>query len=327
MNWRNPFLTSYLAVTVVGAGILGFLVYSSYSRYAEVSSEYDTKVARLQSLQNRTPFPNSENNATFSKLTGEYRAEYDRLWAQIAKMQKPLDTTLTPQAFQDRLRAYVSEVQAAAKQNGVSLPDNFYLGFGQYQGSLPSTEATAPLARELDAIRLIVDRLIEIKVAKIEDIRRDLLAEESGAAAQATPAPNAPAGRRPAAEGPKVISSDSFDIAFVADQSRTRGALNAIATANQFFIIRNLTIENSSLAGPKRVDDSPAETAAAEPAPAANPEDILGAAMGAPAEGDAAAAEGATAAPKMRLLVGRETLRVAARIELLTFTPPATAKK
>lgn len=324
MNWRNPFLTSYLAVTVVGAGILGFLVYSSYSHYTEVSTQYDTQVARLQSLQNRVPFPNAENNATFSKLTGEYRAEYDRLLAQVAKMQKPIDTALTPQAFQDRLRAYVSAVEAAAKQNDVKLPDNFYLGFDQYQGNLPSNEAAGPLARELDAVRLIVDRLVEIKVTEIAGIRRDLLPEEGGAAPKATPAPAAPAGRRTAApEVPKVVSSNSFDIAFVADQSRTKSALNAIATANQFFIIRNLTIENSHLEGPKRVEDAPTEQAAATPPPASA--DVLGSLMETPSGGEGT--EGAVAGPKMRLLVGRESLRVAARIEMITFTPPSTAKK
>lgn len=315
MNWRNPFLTTYLAGTVVGAGILGFLVYSSFSRYTEVSEQYDSQVAKLQSLQNRVPFPSAENNATFSKLTGEYRAQYEKLLADIGTRQSPLNPALTPQEFQDQLRAYVSEVEAAAKQNGVELPENFYLGFDQYQGSLPSNEAAPPLGRELAAIRSIVDRLVEIKVARIAGIRRDLLPEEGGGA-KAASAPGAPAGRQPAAPAPKIVSANSFDIAFVADQPRAKSALNAIATAKQFFVIRNLTIENGSLEGPKRVDDTQANQDAGAPPPAE-----------APADGSAAAPVADSSAPKMRLLVGREPLTVAARIEMITFTPPATAAK
>ncbi len=309
MNWRNPFLTGYLAVTVVGAGILGYLVYSSYTHYSEVSEQYDTQVARLQSLQNRSPFPNEENNRAYARMTAEYRGEYDRLLAQIAKMQKPLDASLTPQAFQDRLRAYVSEVQAAAKQNGVELNEGFYLGFDQYQGSLPSNDAAAPLGRELEAIRLVVDRLVEFKVAKVLGIKRDALPEEGGAPRVETPAPGG--NRRPSANGPKVVVSNDFDIAFVADQSRVRLALNAIATASQFFVIRNLTIDNSNSEGPSRVDAA-ADVGGSAPASGANPGE--------------ASPGAAPAGSSMRLLVGRESLTVATRIEMITFNPPDSKK-
>lgn len=309
MNWRNPFLNAYLGVTVVGAGILGYLVYSSYSHYAEVSETYDARVADLQKLQNRTPYPSAENNEAFAALTSQYRKEYDKLLAQVGRMQKPIES-ITPQAFQDRLRTYVSEVTAAAKENGVVLSDGFYLGFDQYRDTLPSNEAAGVLARELGAIRLIVDRLVGFKVREIVGIKRELLPEEGRAAAVATPPPSGP-GRRPpqgggASEAPKIVNANTFEIVFVADQSRLRQSLNAIATADQFFIIRNLNIVNSNLAGPKRVDEA---AAGAEATP--------------PPDGTATAA---SAAPNMRLLVGRETLTAALRIEMITFTTPSATK-
>ncbi len=47
-------------------------------------------------------------------------------------MQKPLEA-ITPQTFQDRLRAYVSEVMEAGQKNGVEFEPGFYLGFDQYR--------------------------------------------------------------------------------------------------------------------------------------------------------------------------------------------------
>jgi hypothetical protein len=97
------------------------------------------------------------------------------------------------------------------------------------------------------------------------------------------------------------VNANSFEVVFIADQGRLRQVLNAIVTADQFFIIRNLNIENSKLEGPKRVADA--------------------------ADSQPPSADGSPAAPAstMRLLVGRETLTTALRIEMITFnTPPAT---
>lgn len=322
MNWRNPFLTGYLAVTVVGAGILGYLVYSSSARYTEVSETYDAQVLKLHQLQNRKPFPNEENYQTFKKFTEEYRSEYDRLLATLAKTQRPLES-ITPQAFQDRLRDYVSAVTTAAKANDVKLgntPDggasDFYLGFEQYRDSLPPNEAAPLLARELDAVRSVVDRLIEFRVSQITTIKRDLLPEEPGfRRAEPTPPPgarpprpgvgNAPA-NAPAASS--AVASSAFNIVFVGDQNQLRQALNSIVTSDRFLLIRALNIQNERLDGPPQVDPN---AAAAAPAldPNASPD-----------------ATPAPAAPTMRLLVGREKLTAAVRIEVVKFTPPdATA--
>jgi hypothetical protein len=97
-----------------------------------------------------------------------------------------------------------------------------------------------------------------------------------------------------------VITVNPFEIAFVADQARFRQAVNSITQADQFLILRTLNVLNSNTEGPKRAEEPSAE--------------------------QPAATEQTNAAPvsHMRLLVGRETLTVAARIEMLTFNLPAS---
>lgn len=310
MNWRNPFLITYLSVTVAGTAILGYLLYSGYSHYAETAANYEDAVLKLRKLQNRIPFPSAENNDKYVEFTKEYRAEYDKLLAKVGTMQKSVED-ITPQAFQDLLRANVSQVEAAAKENGVALAPEFYLGFDQYRGTLPPDSAAGPLARELAAIRLIVDDLILLKTQEISGIKRDLLPQEGGAAASAQPSPqpsrNLPGSRPQRDGGSHVVTANSFEIIFVADQSVVRSALDYIVNAEQFFIIRYLNVQNSALEGPKRAEEpQPAQAAAAAP-------DTLAALTGGTGTGTG------TGAPHVRVLVGREKLTVALRIEMITF--------
>ncbi len=298
MNWRNPFLITYLAITAAGTAALGYFVYSSYNRSVEIDSQYNDAVGRLQSLQNRAPFPSRENNEKYIAFTKEYRAEYDKLVSQVATMQLPLKE-ITPQGFQDLLRSDVSQVIQAAEQNGVKLPDGFYLGFDQYRGALPSDAAAAPLARQLAGIRIVVDQLIVLKVREISGIERTQLPEEG------TPRPadrRTPGGNAPAAPQQVAVVSP-FSIVFTADQANTRSALNYIANADQFFILRTVNIESSALEGPKKSDSA---------APSADPTQ--------PSDETKSLSD-------VTVLVGRETLTVSLKIEMITFNNLPTAQK
>lgn len=314
---KNPFLIGYAAVTAVGAAALGFLLYSGYSHYTEVRETYESQARKLVSLKNRVPFPNAENNAAYAELASEYKTAYEKLLAQIDAMQKPLED-ISPNAFQDRLRAVVSEVQAAASENNVELDPAFYLGFDRYQSELPSDQAAGPLARQLDAIRLVVDQLIDAKVRRIVSIRRELLPQESGAAsAEPEPRPggNQPAGRKPATPASDIVNAAPFEIVFVADQAKARQSLNAIARASQFLVIRALNIENSATTGPSQ--QAPQETASAAPPASTSSGDDLASLLG----GGGTTSEATAEAPSssLRVLVGLETLTIGARIEMLTF--------
>jgi hypothetical protein len=310
MNWRNPFLITYLAVTVVGVGICGYLLYSGYNHYSEVATNYDDAVLKLRKLQNHVPFPSTENNEKYKEFTKQYQAEYDKLVQKVSSMQKSVQD-MSPQAFQDLLRASVSQVEAAAKENGVALPQNFYLGFDQYQGTLPADSAAGPLARQLAAIRIVVDDLILLKSKQILGIKRDLLPQEGGAApAESAPQTRGPGGRQRQGGGERgsggsPVVASPFEVAFVADQSVVRSALNYIVNSDQFFIIRDLNVQNSALEGPKKVED-PQPGAAA---PAADASTAPTADASAPAQPE----------HTLRVLVGREKLTVALRIEMITF--------
>jgi hypothetical protein len=324
MNWvkKNTFLSVFLAVVLVIGSILGFFLFSAYSSFTAISQEYDSQVGKLQSLQNRAPFPSRENNERYAALATEYKQEYQNLLSAVAKMQVPLEA-ISPQAFQDRLRAVVSEVEAAAKAAGVTLEPDFYMGFDQYKGQLPPDKAAGPLARQLAAIKSVVDSLVQNRVKSIVSITREPLPEEPAAAPRneaRTLRPITPGAKRPAsppANAEPVVSAFPFEITFVAEQGRLRQSLNAIVRSSQFVIIRYLTVTNSATEGPARVAEGLDANGMPLPAPGTEavppPEQVDGAAPAAASE---------PAKPALNVLVGRETLTVAARIEVITFHTP-----
>lgn len=252
MNWakENPFLAAILGGTVIAAAAAGYFTYTAYAKFTEQSDAYASAVSRLHNLQNRTPFPSEENVQAFTALSENYDAKLDELIARLAERQVSADP-VTPQQFQDNLRAMVSEINALAAANEVQLPEGFYLGFNQYQGTLPSDAAAPVLSAQLNAIRGLVTNLINLRVESIESINRSAIVEEGGAA----PAPRAEGaragrdggqngGRRADAGGQQapqapVLIIRPVDISFTADQGKVRQALNGIVTdENNFFVLR-----------------------------------------------------------------------------------------
>ncbi len=308
MNWakNNPFLVALLVVVVIVAAGLGYFLNTAYATYTAVSEDYDAQVSKLQKLQNRAPFPNAANNDAFTAQLEEYSQSYNALLSELTLTQLP-DEDISPQGFQDRLRAVVSEVQAAAKSRGVTLPEDFYMGFSQYQGTLPNDRAAAPLARQLAAIKILVDQLIEFRASSIEAINRSPLPTEGNR----SPAPppnerNRPGNASKNEETPEIISKAPFELIFVAEQGRMRQILNAIVSSEQFFIIRNLTVVNDQLEGPSRTEALDGTNFAA----------------------DSTATENPDAPGSLKVIVGREKLSVSALIEMVTFTtaePPSQA--
>lgn len=303
MNRVNPtsFPVIFGVIAFAITAALGFFVYQSYTKFSEVSAEYDAQVSRLHSLQNRSPFPSKANLEKVQSLTEAYRTQFDSFVAEVSKMNHPLEE-LTPQEFQDRLRSVVSAVQAAAVENKVALPEDFYMGFDRYRGELPPDRAAGPLGRQLSAIQFVVEKTIDLRANAILGIQRDPLPEEGPPPAGDSEVP--------------VLQAFPFSIQFVAEQGRARQILNSIVGSGQFFVLRSLNITNSATEGPSRSGDASTQPIVATPAED-DPFALFNQQAG-------AAADEASTAAGLNVLVGRESLLVDARIEIIAVNAPAS---
>lgn len=251
MNWirENKFLAGFFGFVIAGAVALTVLLVMAYNQYAEYSDIYANQANELKRLQAKAPYPDEKNLEKYKeqkKLLGE---AISGLQENLSAIEFPLEP-MTPELFQDRLRASINAVGVKAAENGLKLsPAVAAMGFDRYQTETPGKDAATPLGRQLKAIEFIVNELLGSKVNSITTIHREPLPEESGKKTSAQ----------------TLVAKYPFQITFVVEQNRFRKLLNDIVGATQqFYIVRQVRIKNQVEKGPLKTSDA----AAAPTAPA-----------------------------------------------------------
>lgn len=283
MNWvkENKFLTVFFIVMVIGMGVLGYEVFSANSAADEAANQYADKAAEYSRLRHTAPFPNKQNLDAYDQQKKEAAKAISDFQAGLAKDEFPLEP-LTPERFQDILKASVTAVRAKAAETNSKLPEKgFFLGFEKYESTPPKPEAAAPLGRQLKAIEWVVNQYLSNSVQEIRSLDRTELPEERGggersarsaSAPTMAPAPGPATGPRPSGGGrpgggpqagagaarEDLVQYHPFQIvAIFKMQKQLANTLNTICgkQAPQFYVLRNIGILNQTQKGPSRVTD------------------------------------------------------------------------
>lgn len=273
MSWvkENSFLAGFLGVTVVGAGVLGFLLMQAKSEYDAKYAEYEQEASELNRLQTMRPYPNAENIKKLEAQRDEFVAEANKLVSTASSVEVE-EEPVTATQFQDLLRKAVDDVTQRAAARNMKLPDRFSLGFDRYLTDLPRPEAAAPLARQLAAVKLAVDAVIDSQVGELRSFVRPDLPEERVAVAAADDAKKSQ-GSKPASD--PLVEKHPIEMVLFGKQTQIRNALNKIVTSEkQFFIPRLISVTNEQQEGPMRTPEGvvaapPPPVAGENPAPAA----------------------------------------------------------
>jgi hypothetical protein len=175
---ENPFLAGLGAATAALLLAAGYFLLDAQTRYAEETATFEQQTATLEQLQGHKPFPNEAN----LKAMQQERDEALAILRKIGDTVRVDAPTVTPQAFQDALRKNVSEIVERAKAEGVTLGENFFLGFEEYETRLPSAETASQLALQLASIHNVATILIDAKVREISSFHRAPLPGETGGA-------------------------------------------------------------------------------------------------------------------------------------------------
>lgn len=322
MSWasENKFLTGFGAVMFVGVGTLGYLTYAAMDKYDEATGNFESAASQLRRLQDTKP-------ALTDRNLKELLAQKDELGGKIADLQKELKSRVLPlpaepvkpAQFQDKLKDTVAQVAAKAAAARVELPKNFYLGFDRYQ-SAPPTEAAAPLlARELQAIGLVMNALIKTGSVDLEKFDREPLPEEGQAGA---------ARKRGGADrsdhGP--IERSRLSIKFTSSDESLRKILTDLANdKTQLFVIRNMSVQNKQMESPPRLGAAPppppVPAAPAAPDQPPPPETPAIPAVPAPSPAPAVPAPTAHEGP-LTYVFGTEKIMTALELEILNIEEP-----
>ena len=249
MNWlkQNPIAVVLIVVALIGTGATSYLAVDATTRRDEAQANLDAQLQKLKQFQNQKPFPTEQSLKAIKDSLEEYRSELGKYRTALAAMEKPL-SPINPQEFQDDLRKAVDELRKKAIEKGVTLPDNFFYGFDEYQATPPSQQEVGELNREFSIMRRIADELVDLKIVSIASLKRQEIAVKALASTPAQPANPA------ATPGPKApaISTKTFIITFTAPQEKLLTAFNMVQEADEFLLIRSLTLDNTSPQPPLR---------------------------------------------------------------------------
>jgi hypothetical protein len=255
----NPFLGALLSVAAGLVLLGGYFVFSQASRLGEEQSAFEEKKALLGRLQGGKPFPNQAHVEATEKETAEAQAVLD----EIAKSFRVEVPPVGPQAFQDTLSKMVREISEAATAKGITLPEDFYLGFEAYETQPPPPEATAQLALQLRSIHAVAKTLIDSKVISLGPITRAPLPGEGSQtekkAEEVEEDDNKK--RKKKEEAAPSFALAPFDVSFTTDQPSFRLAFNRLLDISPPIFVRLVAVANSQPL-------PPAKAAAEEPAAA-----------------------------------------------------------
>jgi hypothetical protein len=249
MDWlrKNPFYALLAAGGLPAALLAGYFLFDAAGRYEGAAAAFEESRSKLQRLQDSQPFPDATN-------VQRSREELDGARSVVGDIARGLAVeapATTAQGFQDELRRMVSDITTRAAAAGVTLGENFYLGFETYETQPPSAAAATQLALQLRSIHAVAALLVEARVAEISSIARPPLAVEKAGGTPAAP------------DAPPDLVLAPFDVHFTADQSAFRAAFNKILETDPPVFVRLVAVTNSAPAGPSK-EEAAAATDAAE---------------------------------------------------------------
>lgn len=258
MNWRKHMILA------VGGGVAALLLLGAIvlllrfqGQYGAVSSDLRSALDRVQQLNNRDPFPSTQNIAIV-------RGNLETLEAATRQLQETLQRgqlegdAIEPAEFAPLLERVTKRLMSRADESGVALPEKINLGFARYAaGELPVTSAIPRLVVQLKAVEAICGILFQSRVSQLISIERevfegsdtsgeDVAVEGRRRRVGTSAAPAAPSLPPPATNDLYVV--ERLNVSFTARETAAWDVLNALTRAPLFLAVVDLQMENVAAA-------------------------------------------------------------------------------
>jgi hypothetical protein len=316
------------AVLVAFGGSLYFAI-DALNLESDSLESVSTVSQKIEKLNKSTIPPTPEYLKALESQKSAIREKIESLQQQARKIDIPM-LDMSPEDFQKALNQKAQSIAEKAAKESIQIPTDFYLDFNQYLQKLPSKELTPFMGRQLSAVGLLLDILLEslpIELKSFERKTADKLPEytfpDTSISASTTTQPTPPSASASAKSTKKEesapkkasLSSQNFELAFSTRPERLRTFLNAVSSEQgAFFIVRDLKISTSKQKGPlKNTEPQPGDIPGNVPDP--NVPDPI------------AAPSNDAASP---YIVGEEHIDVRMSIDLVALAPvqdPAAPKQ
>jgi len=251
-------IIAFVVVALLGGAGWWWLSGQLQAAQAEASAaagEFDTYSKKEVYLPTKTNLNTLQSNISImtSQLDPLVKSTLQAPKNGLGSIQQ-LDTVAWKHSLDDE----VSQLNAAAKTHGISVPDGFYYGFSRYLNTNPNQDATTVLERQQLAIGAISEILINAPVRSIVSVERTY-EEDPESTSSSSMRPGQQQGSSQLAghsvEAPGgVYTAYPFEFEFDADTESLRAVVNSLMKADYVFVIRSVMVQNEKLDSPKTTD-------------------------------------------------------------------------
>lgn len=326
MSWiqENRFAAALGGITAVAAVGLIFWGASAGSKYSKAKEDYEAAYSEANAMENGPLYPSQDKVLEKKKALGEYREGVEELQKAFGAFRSGELPLIDPSEFTDNLKNARDAAAEALANAGTEVPPQFFLGFESYTNSPVRKEATGILGYQMDAVAELFKGLAAAKPARLLNVFRPALDEESGKVFDAKD---------------KTFRALPIEIAFNGTEASLRDFLSSLDDSGKYYyVIRSIRISNEKQKAPTATDaefkqagdEADAGGAGAADAFAGGgfvlPDDT-------PAE-EAPAEEPAAEAPApvdegriLQQVLGSEKVNVFLRIDILQFLAPQELPK
>jgi hypothetical protein len=281
---------------LAGAGG-GAAWYWSHTQLAEAQQRRADLEGKINRLITSGYYPTPQNLEQLRQNTRLLEERFTPVVARMAVSAAELDDVrgtrtekgssgLSGDEWKKRLAAERDALLQRAQAQGVTVPEDFYLGFKSYRARVPEQAHTYELGLQLRGLSTLCGILLESGVSGVREAKRVLM-ESSGPAT--------------GDEALNAANADGFhgnyrmyplEVRFRGPPGCVREVLNRIAGSKLFYVIRFVELRNDKTEAPKKSE-------------------VVRAGVGTAAAGGQA--------PLIRTVLGQEQVEVRLRVDLIDW--------
>jgi hypothetical protein len=249
MTSKNKAIFSALGgVFVVGAGVLGWLLWDKISFADQVAQELTDEESKYESFRMSKVFPCKASLDSIETNKQNYVEWFDSSMKAVSKADA-LPSQETPAAFKQRLTSAVGKMKnLEGGLDGRIASQTFLFGFDQYLGenpTMPSDKDVPRLASELDTIVHVVNLLSEAGIVEVKNITRMNNAPVNAESQQQSGRRRPQKKKADEVEGPKTTVL-KYALEFTTRPAGLVEAINMLSADEKFITITDFALRPTS---------------------------------------------------------------------------------
>jgi len=231
-------------VTLVAAGVLGYLAFDSYSAKGEAVEEREAAVSSVQRLLRADVSPVKESELAYRKNSDTLAGWTEAALATAAVGDKAVKADVNPAAFKQKL---VDEARALSELpggvDGKIMKDVSAFGFPEFVSGdkLPEQAMLPQLQRQWGDVCYVVEKLQSCGVVEVVKIAPAAQASQAAQPQKEEKPKKGKKKQKNAEEEKPAYTVEKYDVQFRAKPAAFVKAVNVLATCDRFVVVDSMS--------------------------------------------------------------------------------------